>query len=276
MTTIVHISDLHFGRHDPVAVEALADDIAGVAPDVVVNSGDFTQRSRRGQWLLARDFMARLAWPRVCVPGNHDIPLFDVVRRFLSPLGRFRSFITPEAYPFWSNADVAIAGVCTARPFVLNPFGFWKDGSLSDQQLRRVAASFASCGPSVARIVVAHHPFVPPRNERARHHIVWRAREALTALAACELDIALSGHLHLSYCDESLSHHPGTGRSVLCIQSGTGVSRRRRAGHGNAYDRIEVRSREQVIVEVRIFDGRSFVVAETCDWRRLQGTWRRV
>ncbi|MFI5380260.1 MAG: metallophosphoesterase family protein [Tepidisphaerales bacterium] len=274
MTTIAHISDLHFGRHDPAVAEALAADIAGIRPDVVVNSGDFTQRSRRRQWALARDFMAKLPSPHVCVPGNHDIPLFDVLRRILSPLGRFRSAITADAYPAWTGGDVAIVGVCTARPIILNPLGFWKDGAVSDEQLAGIAARLGSAAPSALRVVVAHHPLVPPRDEKARHHIVWRVRQALDAFANCEVDVVLSGHLHLSYADESLAHHPGTRRSVLCIQAGTGVSSRRRSRHRNAYNRIIVQSRDGVTVEVREFDGREFVAAQSARWERVGGTWQ--
>ena len=274
MTTIAHISDLHFGRHDPAATEALAADIAAIRPDVVVNSGDFTQRSRRSQWALARDFMAALPSPQVCVPGNHDIPLFDVIRRILSPLGRFRSSITAEPYPTWTGDGVAIVGVCTARPIILNPFGFWKDGALSDAQLADIAARFASADPSVLRVVVAHHPLVPPRDTEPRHHLVWRVREALDAFADSGVDVVLSGHLHLSYADESLAHHSGTRRSILCIQAGTGVSSRRRSRHPNAYNRIEVHSRDHVTVEVREFDGRAFVPGQTTPWRRVDDVWR--
>ncbi len=276
MTTIAHISDLHFGRHDPATADALAADIAVIRPDVIVNSGDFTQRSRRAQWTLARDFMAGLPGPQIRVPGNHDIPLFDVIRRILSPLGRFRSYITAEAYPTWTNDDVAIVGVCTARPIILNPFGFWKDGALSDEQLADVCTRLGPAGPTLLRTVVAHHPLVPPRNEQTRHHLVWRVRQALDAFADCGVDVVLSGHLHLSYADDSLAHHPGTPRSILCIQAGTGVSSRRRSHHRNAYNRILVHARQSLTVEVREFDGRAFVPAQTTTWSRLDGVWHQA
>ncbi|MGA2497284.1 MAG: metallophosphoesterase [Tepidisphaeraceae bacterium] len=274
MTTIVHISDLHFGRHDPAATQALAVDIAAIRPDVIVNSGDFTQRSRRRQWALARDFVATLPAPQVCVPGNHDIPLFDVFRRILSPLGRFRSCITTEPYPVWTSAGAAIVGVCTARPIILNPLGFWKDGALSDAQLAEIAARLAPADPSALRVVAAHHPLVPPRDEKPRHHLVWRVRQALDAFADCGVDVVLSGHLHLSYTDESLGHHSGTRRSILCIQAGTAISSRRRSRHPNAFNRILVHSRDHVGVEVREFDGGAFVARRTTDWQRVNGIWR--
>ena len=179
--------------------------------------------------------------------------------------------VTP---PTWISDGAAIVGVCTARPIILNPFGFWKDGALSDARLADIAVRLAPANPAALRVVVAHHPLVPPRDEKPRHHLVWRVRQALDAFADCGVDVVLSGHLHLSYADESLAHHPGTRRSILCIQAGTGISSRRRSRHPNAYNRVLVHARERVTVEVREFDGRIFVPAQTIDWRRVDGVWQ--
>ena len=90
MRTIAHISDIHFGRIDPPIVEAIVADISSMSPSLVVISGDLTQRARAGQFRDAAAFLARLPKPQLVVPGNHDIPLFDVFSRFFSPLGNYR------------------------------------------------------------------------------------------------------------------------------------------------------------------------------------------
>src|SRR3954453_24246687 len=92
--TIAHISDLHFGRVDPPVAEALVSDVHAFAPSLVVASGDFTQRARVGQYKAAAEFMKRLPGPQMVVPGNHDIPLYNLVRRFIFPLTRYRRFIS--------------------------------------------------------------------------------------------------------------------------------------------------------------------------------------
>ena len=87
---IVHLSDLHFGRHDPEIVAGLAAEIAEHAPDLVVVSGDFTQIGTPIEFAMARDFLRTLAAPVFAVPGNHDVPLYDIFRR-----GGFTDAILP-------------------------------------------------------------------------------------------------------------------------------------------------------------------------------------
>ena len=108
MTTVAHISDLHFGREEPRVAEGLLADLSGLRPRLVVLSGDLTQRARRRQFAAARDFLARIEAPPLIVPGNHDIPLFDVARRFLRPLHRFRDYISRDVDPLFCVNDRAV------------------------------------------------------------------------------------------------------------------------------------------------------------------------
>src|SRR6185503_12471780 len=99
MRTIAHISDVHFGRTDPAVVEGLIKDLSEREPSLLVVSGDFTQRARERQYAAAAAFLKRLPAPQLVVPGNHDIPLFDIVRRFFFPLARYRRHITADLRP---------------------------------------------------------------------------------------------------------------------------------------------------------------------------------
>src|SRR6266850_3541000 len=99
MRTIIHLSDLHFGRVDRRIVAPLVAAIDELAPDLVAVSGDFTQRARTREFTEARAFLETLRFPRLVVPGNHDVPLYNVARRFLSPLGRYRRFIAEDLQP---------------------------------------------------------------------------------------------------------------------------------------------------------------------------------
>src|SRR5579859_4560786 len=99
MKTIAHLSDLHFGRLDQPVARGLVDDLSERHPTLLVVSGDFTQRARPRQYGAARDYLKGLPGPQLVVPGNHDVPMFDVVRRFLFPLNRYRQYISPDLTP---------------------------------------------------------------------------------------------------------------------------------------------------------------------------------
>ena len=99
MRTLVHLSDLHFGRIDPQLLEPLATKIKEINPDVVAVSGDLTQRARSHQFREARVFLDTLPKPQIVVPGNHDVPLYNVFSRFFSPLDKYRRYITEDLRP---------------------------------------------------------------------------------------------------------------------------------------------------------------------------------
>jgi 3',5'-cyclic AMP phosphodiesterase CpdA len=265
MSTLVHVSDLHFGREDSRVADALSLDIRAIGPDVVVNSGDSTQRSRNGQWRRAKSFLDGLPFPTLTVCGNHDIPLFDLFRRFSSPYSQYHKWMGDAAFPTLFTPAFAIVGIQTARPFVPNPFGFWKDGVISDPQLDVVGELFGSAAPAATRIVIAHHPLVAPDNvKRRHHHICWGAVAALDAFAEMNVSLVLSGHLHWTYAT-------GVGR-VLCAQAGTGVSSRRR-GVPNAYNVIRLDSPEKLEIEQRAYDGEKFAAMESKTWTRGNSQW---
>ncbi|HEX4124110.1 MAG TPA: metallophosphoesterase, partial [Tepidisphaeraceae bacterium] len=117
MTTIAHISDVHFGRLDAPVAAGLRRELCQRRPSVVVVSGDLTQRARAGQFAEAVEFLRQLPTPQVIVAGNHDVPLYNLFRRFGSPLGRFRKLVEPAAYPEYRDDSVYILGLNTARSF---------------------------------------------------------------------------------------------------------------------------------------------------------------
>jgi 3',5'-cyclic AMP phosphodiesterase CpdA len=97
---ILHVSDLHFGRIDPATLDPLRKTAERLKPDLVVVSGDLTQRARAWQFREARDYLATLPKPQLVVPGNHDVPLYDVVSRFLRPLSNYRRYISEDLEPW--------------------------------------------------------------------------------------------------------------------------------------------------------------------------------
>src|SRR3954469_17037950 len=211
MRTIAHISDLHFGRVDPPVAEALVSDVHAFAPTLVVASGDFTQRARVGQYKAAAEFMKRLPGPQMVVPGNHDIPLYNVVRRFFFPLTRYRRYISPDLRPVYRDEELLVVGINSARPFTWSPNGFWKDGKISDEQLIDIRTRACDAPASVFKVVVTHHPFIPPPNLRKKG-IIHSSRRALDEMEECVIDMLLAGHLHVGYAGDVRTHHEAVTR----------------------------------------------------------------
>src|SRR6476659_4364619 len=129
MRTIVHLSDLHFGRVNPALLDPLRKTVKELEPDIVAISGDLTQRARSYQFQQARSFLDSLPKPQIVVPGNHDIPLHNVMARFLEPLTKYKRYITEDLQPVYEDEEVAIVGVNTARSLV------FKGGRINETQV---------------------------------------------------------------------------------------------------------------------------------------------
>lgn len=231
MRTLLHLSDLHFGRVDRSLVEPLVEVAQSLAPDLVVVSGDFTQRARRLEYLAARAFLDRLPVPRLVVPGNHDIPLWDVVRRFASPLGRYRRYITRDLAPFHRDQEIAVLGINTARSLTR------KYGRINAAQIAHAGAVFAEVPAGVVKVAVTHHPFDLPPGSRS--HLVGRSAMAMRGLAAAGVDLILSGHLHLQHTGLTAQRYRIEGYSALLAQTGTTISTRGR-GEANSFNFIRL------------------------------------
>lgn len=225
MKTLVHLSDLHFGRINPSLVEPLRRAIASLKPDVVAISGDLTQRARRAQFAAARAFIDSLQAKTLVVPGNHDIPVFDLLERFAAPLDRYRRYISRDLEPEYVDDEMIVIGVNTARVFVIPH----SDGRISGHQVDRLVRRLSAAPPSQLRIIVTHHPFdVPPGVHERR--LLGGCSVAMGQLAAANADLFLSGHLHISHVSHVADRYRACGHSGLIVQAGT-VSMR---GRGEA------------------------------------------
>lgn len=266
MKTLAHVSDLHFGREDPAVAEGLAAEIAERRPDLLVVSGDLTQRARRSEFAAAVAYLARLPGPQLVVPGNHDIPLFDVARRFLSPLGRYRRYLRAERFPAYDDGELSVLGMCTARRYL------WKDGSIDPSQLEAIRASFAGKRDRTLRILVTHHPLVP---RPGAHHpaVVRRGHQATAAAAEAGVDLLLAGHLHTGSVSDLRTAREG-GHAVIVAQAGTAVSVRRR-DEPNSYNLLTLDG-DRLAIAVRVWNGSAFVVREEVPFARGADGWRRA
>jgi 3',5'-cyclic AMP phosphodiesterase CpdA len=268
MRTIAHISDLHFGKVDPAVTEGLITDLRTHQPDLLVVSGDFTQRARARQYRDAAAFLRRLPGPQLVVPGNHDIPMYDwgFIPRFLAPLRNYRRFITRDLRPVYQDDELFVLGINSARSFTQ------KSGWISEEQLLDVKLHVCPLPPSVFKVVVTHHPFIPPPREPGADVIIG-AEAYLDEMEACGVDMLLAGHLHLAYHDDLRSHFKAAKRSILSVQAGTATSTRRR-GEPNAYNWITV-SPDLCTVAVRAWCNGRFEESLVTRYRRVNGVWER-
>jgi predicted MPP superfamily phosphohydrolase len=238
--TLAHLSDLHFDRVDQGVLEALRRRVRALAPDLVVISGDLTQRARAHQFRAARAFLDSLPKPQVVVPGNHDVPLYNVLARFLAPLAGYRCVIAGDVEPGFVDDEIAVLGINTARSFV------FKGGRVSQSQLGRLQGERT-------RIVVSHHPSA-----------------ALERLADCGVDVFVSGHHHATR-----TAHRRIGRmSVLIVEAGTATSQRTRE-EPNAFNLLRV-APGRIEVDHYTLRGGNFMRSAAEAFARQREGWRRV
>jgi 3',5'-cyclic AMP phosphodiesterase CpdA len=265
LRTIAHISDLHFGRINPLLPPALRDSIVELNPDLVVVSGDLSQRARRKEFQTARVFLDSLPFPKIVVPGNHDVPLHNIWARWRTPLEKYRHYLGDDLEPFYSDAEMAVQGVNTARSLTL------KGGRINRLQVEKTCARLSALSPEVTRIVVTHHPFDLPSDSRG--DVVGRAGMAVSAFAQCRVDVILSGHFHVGYAGSWARRYPMQGHDALLVQAGTATSTRGR-DEANSWNIIRLSGRE-VAVERQLWnaDREQFVSGITETFERQVGGW---
>lgn len=230
MKTILHLSDLHFGKIHPPALAALEQFLKGLEKklDLIIVSGDWTQRARRSQFREAADFIDRIQTPIVSVPGNHDIPLYDALRRMANPFSRYREFIKPRTLSEFSDNSVAIVG--------LNTVTRWRtvEGHISKKDIARAQKIFKEASPQALKIIITHHPL-----SRGQKHTKLRPKKLADELFELQPHLVLSGHYHRTVVE----HIQRSNHKTLHLAAGSAISNRLRGGV-NEFHLIETHQTE--------------------------------
>ena len=268
MARLVHLSDLHFGAHDGKLVAAVEGSVAELTPDLVVVSGDFTQRARTEQFKEACEFLDRIRQTGVevlGVPGNHDVPLYDVLRRFLSPLTRYRRYIDDTLCPFHELPGVAILGLNTARSLT------FKDGRLNEQQVNFIRDTFARTPKESFRVLVTHHPLFALEVGDQLTPAIGRQELALDAVADAGVDMLLAGHNHHASTHDAGDLVTRAG-GTLVVQAGTATSTRVRE-QDQSFNTIDI-GEGAVTVTVNNWVTDRYCPADAQRYQWEDGRWR--
>jgi 3',5'-cyclic AMP phosphodiesterase CpdA len=240
---------LHFGRTHRHVVDALRESVVRLSPDVVAVSGDLTQRARRSQFREAKAFLDSLPHPQVVVPGNHDVPLFNVFARFVDPLGGYRRHVTADLQPTYRDEEIVVVGANTTRSLT---FG---GGAIRRADVQQIAETLGRSSEGTIRVVVSHHPFDTPYGPEGRK----RSTPAVEAFVRAGADVFLTGHLHVSRTGHTAARYRIAGRSAIVAEAGTATSTRVR-GEPNAFNALHL---DAAHVEVTRFE-----------WHRAAGEFR--
>ncbi|QFT93936.1 Calcineurin-like phosphoesterase [Roseovarius sp. THAF9] len=243
MIRLVQISDLHFGREDPDLLDPLRTAIQGAAPDLVIMAGDFVQRARASQFRPAADFMNSLGQPWLGVPGNHDIPLYNLLLRALDPFRRYKCWICPELEPCVDLGDVKVVGLNTTDPWA------HQRGRVGENDVHRVGEAISSNQGGLT-IIAAHHPF--HHTADVEKDLMIGASEALEHWAQCGPHVIMSGHLH-QWLVEPFVRRKGA-NMTLQLHCGTGLSTRRR-GHPNDFAVLDCTAEDVTVTRMVAEDG---------------------
>lgn len=260
---IMQISDLHFGPPlVPDVAEAALASCVRLAPDLLVVSGDLTQRARREQFEAARDYLQRFPTiPRLVIPGNHDVPLYNVARRLSDPHRNYREIISPAL-----NTVLEVPGAVLVGLDSTSPRSAISNGRIHSWQLEFCAQAFANAPQDATRIVVAHHHFAPAP-DTLRDARMPQARRAITKFTELGVELIMGGHLHRAYIGHSLDFYPGEhrDRGIIIAQSGTTTSRRGRGRETekNSFNLIELAERTVKITHYLYFDAQQGFIANS-------------
>ena len=263
MTKIVHISDLHFGTEDSKIVNYFIDDMSDIKPNVVVVSGDLTQRAKTNEYIKAKDFLGRLEYQKVVIPGNHDIPLYQIWNRILNPFKKFDKYFDISDRYYSDNA-IEIIGLNSVQNLR------WKSGKLSLEQLESGVSEFKKSGKNTVRILVVHHNLFHISSKRDAVKL-FKTKPIHRWLMQNKIDLVLFGHDHKSMIQPILFDDDNIFDFIL-VQAGTATSNRTR-GYSNSFNIIEI-SDDKCEIKIKEYKHQKFGIISDRQFVKISAGWK--
>ena len=246
--TLAHLSDIHFGRIAyPEIVDGLVEEVNGGHVDLVIISGDLTQRALPSQYRAARKMIDAFTVPTLVVPGNHDVyAWWRPASRMVQPLRRYRKYITDDLLPTFEEDGIAVLGINSAYGRTV------KGGRIGSEARARITSFFGEQPDGTFKVLVVHHHLIQIQ-ALGLHDIARKALLTLEQAAQVGVDLILCGHLHISHV-EPVELDQWEHRLVIA-SAGTATSNRGRPPHHatNFYNRIQVEA-DAFTIEERRYD----------------------
>ena len=256
---LVHISDLHFGRERPVVLQAFLRALQTLQPQLVVISGDLTQRAKTAEYRAARTFLQALPVPYLIIPGNHDMAAWRLWERFFYPWRKWQHYVSAELAPVMQGEHFMAVGVNSARR--MNASLDWSRGAIHAQQISHVCEAVQAADAQTLRLVVAHHPFWLP-TEHCHRGVIYGGQAALSAFQQAGVDIILGGHVHQTYAQLV--------QGMIISHAGTTFSSRVLPGQPNSFNVIQG-DRTHLVLQRWAWQGQQFVSVDEQRFQRQSG-----
>lgn len=273
MPCIAHISDLHFGYNDPLLLDPLRDALWQIKPNVLAVSGDLVEHATASEFIQARDFLDSLPKPQIVVPGNHDLPFYNLWLRAIDGLRNFRHYIVDDPTPTYIDDHIAVIGFESAHHFPV------KGGKITEQQLDSVVERFSALPDCLVRVLVTHHPLDLPEPAKASS-LIAHSRHAITRMAPV-VDVLLAGHIHVSSSGSTSSRYKTGAHAMVFVQAGTAVSNRHK-GEVNSFNVLHTGRAAEGEKQVRIEryawsqEGGRFLCHRSEEYRLGKEGWAQV
>ncbi|MEK2690847.1 metallophosphoesterase [Bdellovibrio sp. GT3] len=253
---MLHISDLHFGRIHPPAIKSLELFLSNdsLKLDLIIMTGDWTQRARSSQYQAAAEFIKKMPVPIITIPGNHDIPLYNFMSRLLRPLANYNKYIRKLTKDCYEDSELAVVGFRTATAIRS------VEGRLLKSDILRAEKIFKAASPQALRIIACHHPLFVPN-----HGAEIRPKKLIPKLFDLRPHVILSGHSHLNWIELV---NPGTDQEILHISAGSATSNRLR-GEENNFHVLEVDGKS-LKIETYFLGETGFITREDHVARNIQ------
>ena len=272
MRTLIHVSDLHFGRIDRKIANQMVKTFINIKPDMVVVSGDFTQRAKIAQFISARSFLNNFKKANIkyfAVPGNHDVePFSKPINRIFKPFHTYKKYISEDLEPMYCDDEIALAGINTARASNL------KNGNINLEQMEKVTEWFKTLSRDITKIIVTHHPLDLPTQYKAKK-IIHKAGKIIKHFSAQSIDVYLSGHYHRSSIITTAERYGVKDYSAIAVQAGT-ISTRSR-GEMPSFNVLTI-DKKAIQINTCLWnaDEKSFGVSSSSQYKLNKGVWKVV